>query len=728
MSIIDFKKHYTTDYKSLMNRKPALSTWAYDKNRSVFKAFESLHKVLDEENADSSFLLSVFCFLGESGIPVRILSNQTGTTTKPDFGSIASALQGISSLTTQHLQRLCALLQDKLKLKYALDSLDDFCIVKTRRNMEAVPISLSIHNAIRQWCSARESFESAKALSLCACHLLCAYLQYLEHADISYALDLRLKTHFIACWSFFKEFWSETLTPLEPISKVATLFGKYFLIDYNYNLAIECLSLAVQWNTARESGEYSAEADSYKLIFALGKAYWLAGRWEQAEETLRRFLTFDHNEFDIYNDLCLEGAEILRNLRQRKMLTRTAPPSTPVSDLPKLIASSSQSPPNGRLLRRSSPANSDFDNDNTQYMDQEYSLNEILTQTAEEFGSNHVYTLEARIKLALFYEHHNKWDDSIDCIEEIPQHHFIDGLWQVEKHERTISLLTGAAGLYFRLLTEKGDTFFLSKDRFQYTLPFAFISNNIEICERLIKQGAPLDKEFYGFSLPFIHLASHFGGISTVRSLLDSGADPSATGIHGSTPLHSASLEGRIDVARLLLDRGADPSATDTYGSTPLHSASFKGHVDVARLLLERGANPSVTDTYGSTPLHSASLKGSVDVARLLLDRGVDLSIADNYGWTPLHKASCSGLIEVVELLLDGGADMSVANPKGLTPLKSALDNFHFETVKLLLDRGADLSTADLSIADKWIVKNHLDQLNYTDYKYVQSSNRERGF
>ncbi|KAJ1476981.1 ankyrin repeat-containing domain protein [Baffinella frigidus] len=56
-----------------------------------------------------------------------------------------------------------------------------------------------------------------------------------------------------------------------------------------------------------------------------------------------------------------------------------------------------------------------------------------------------------------------------------------------------------------------------------------------------------------------------------VRQLLADGADIERGGQFHTTPLHGAACSGHADILRLLLEHGADTSATGIGGWTPLH-------------------------------------------------------------------------------------------------------------------------------------------------------------
>jgi ankyrin repeat protein len=83
------------------------------------------------------------------------------------------------------------------------------------------------------------------------------------------------------------------------------------------------------------------------------------------------------------------------------------------------------------------------------------------------------------------------------------------------------------------------------------------------------------------------------GDETTVRELLEAGANANEKDHAGWTPLHEAALRGRLEVLKLLLQHGADPNALGADKDTPLHDAVENGHGDVVRVLLEHGANAS---------------------------------------------------------------------------------------------------------------------------------------
>ena len=102
------------------------------------------------------------------------------------------------------------------------------------------------------------------------------------------------------------------------------------------------------------------------------------------------------------------------------------------------------------------------------------------------------------------------------------------------------------------------------------------------------KQQVPL----VTLRLPSLGLAASSGEVESVRLLLSRGADASAGGSHGWTPLMMAAASARPNpaVVELLLEHGADLHARDDVGRTALDWALMQGETPVVRQLRQAGA------------------------------------------------------------------------------------------------------------------------------------------
>jgi ankyrin repeat protein len=114
-----------------------------------------------------------------------------------------------------------------------------------------------------------------------------------------------------------------------------------------------------------------------------------------------------------------------------------------------------------------------------------------------------------------------------------------------------------------------------------------------------------------------MHVAARRGMHSIVLLLAQRLANVDAFNDNGFTPLHKAvGVLGGIRTMYTLLDYGANVSASDVSGlpescrfpgNTPLHWAVIKGVPDAVQLLLERGADQSAKGSCGHTPLQLAA-------------------------------------------------------------------------------------------------------------------------
>lgn len=98
-------------------------------------------------------------------------------------------------------------------------------------------------------------------------------------------------------------------------------------------------------------------------------------------------------------------------------------------------------------------------------------------------------------------------------------------------------------------------------------------------------------------------LAAFFGHGSTVRLLLERGADVHAVAQNFMRvqPLHAA-VGGRCaEAVEAILAHGPDVNARQQFGYTPLMGAAAAGREDLADLLMQHGADPSVVSEDGKT-------------------------------------------------------------------------------------------------------------------------------
>lgn len=119
---------------------------------------------------------------------------------------------------------------------------------------------------------------------------------------------------------------------------------------------------------------------------------------------------------------------------------------------------------------------------------------------------------------------------------------------------------------------------------------------------------------------PPVGLAAFFAGPSTVRVLLDRGADVRAAARNAMQvqPIHAAVASRNAASVALLIERGADVNARQQVGYTPLMGAASGGRDDIAELLLRHGADASLRSDEGKTAADIAREHGHEALAEVL--------------------------------------------------------------------------------------------------------------
>ncbi|GFO44814.1 oxysterol-binding protein-related protein 1-like [Plakobranchus ocellatus] len=154
-----------------------------------------------------------------------------------------------------------------------------------------------------------------------------------------------------------------------------------------------------------------------------------------------------------------------------------------------------------------------------------------------------------------------------------------------------------------------------------------------------------------------LHLAVYFGQSSSVRILLEFGANVNQLNSAGESPLHLAAYTGREEIVGLLLQYGADTSVYNTAGQTAKSLARTEYIVNMiagkaealSSLLSEsKSLNINCEDHHGNTALHLAAMRDHGAVAVILLQHGINTQHRNHAGLTAYDLAQSDRMKQVL--------------------------------------------------------------------------------
>jgi ankyrin repeat protein len=186
-----------------------------------------------------------------------------------------------------------------------------------------------------------------------------------------------------------------------------------------------------------------------------------------------------------------------------------------------------------------------------------------------------------------------------------------------------------------------------------------------------------------------LHLAFYYKQHSTIRLLINHGADINQKGPDGWTPLIQAIREKNEDLVWLLIKKGARVDQKDSNGWSPLHYAVRLRSKDLVWLLISNNASVNLSHIDVPSVLNLALQKTEYSIAWLLCQNGADINCIDNKGMTSLHRACYDGRHKEVEFLLDNGVESRIKDTAGFTAIHYAVLRGWEEILSLLVSRSS---------------------------------------
>lgn len=200
-------------------------------------------------------------------------------------------------------------------------------------------------------------------------------------------------------------------------------------------------------------------------------------------------------------------------------------------------------------------------------------------------------------------------------------------------------------------ISQKAQTEEVDQEILDKALLQAVLEGDKTLVEKLVNQGADMDKSYYvkindeSIYRNSLGLAAETGQIELVTFLLKKGADINENAGSG-TALEFAAGKGHLNVVKYLLDNGAKSHQEDY----ALSCAIDYNQTDVIKLLLERGANADKKDFWTKfSLLMKAAREGNADIVKLLLDHGASVFVKTNDGKTAYDYASTDEVREILK-------------------------------------------------------------------------------
>ncbi|KAL8931144.1 MAG: hypothetical protein Q9208_000248 [Pyrenodesmia sp. 3 TL-2023] len=181
----------------------------------------------------------------------------------------------------------------------------------------------------------------------------------------------------------------------------------------------------------------------------------------------------------------------------------------------------------------------------------------------------------------------------------------------------------------------------------------------------LLEHGASLDIANNLDAKP-IHLAAQTGNTTTIRALVQAGADVNSVVRQTlMTPIHyAAEYQDSSDKIHGLVDLGAHINGKDYLGWTPLHWSSWRGHLSSLNALITCGADIMARTLDGNASIMLAVANNSHECVHRLIEAGADCSVVRDIQWNILHYTALGGSINTLRSLAN--ANLSGVDLEGL--------------------------------------------------------------
>ncbi len=222
-------------------------------------------------------------------------------------------------------------------------------------------------------------------------------------------------------------------------------------------------------------------------------------------------------------------------------------------------------------------------------------------------------------------------------------------------------------------------------------LMVAAINGHTDCMKDLIALGDSEFKDTGGNTA--LHLACGHN-VSSVKKLIELGANKEAQNDRGMTPLMCATYRGQVECVQYLIEQGVDKDAQNREGMTALHLAVFHDDTGCLKILYTAEADPEIQGgIFWYTPLALAAHNDNANSLQMLIQLGVRIGAL---GWSymkyhPLSVAARQNSAKCLNSLFKTGIDPNMRDHSGVAPLFHVASGYHVVSLKTLIKASANL-------------------------------------
>jgi ankyrin repeat protein len=162
-------------------------------------------------------------------------------------------------------------------------------------------------------------------------------------------------------------------------------------------------------------------------------------------------------------------------------------------------------------------------------------------------------------------------------------------------------------------------------------LSIACLAKNVSMVKELLECGADTNKP-NSFGETPLHMACFSSSSEIIELLFKKNADAMVTDVNGASLIHLCCNLGLATTMKSMIQYGADINQVDKWYRTPLMIAARHARHECVMDLLERGCNVDDTDCFGrNASRHILEISGyssahaSNDILLELVQRGIDI-------------------------------------------------------------------------------------------------------